>query len=74
MDTREYYDREGHSVEVTVPYGASPDDGKELPLDRAAAVLAMMYDEQPALLSALIGRAYTGAAPAVTRQRQPRDG
>ena len=60
------------SYDIQIPYGPTPAD--VLPVDRAATVLRILHDEQPALLSALIGRAYTGTAPAVTRQRAPKDG
>jgi hypothetical protein len=52
---------------VMVPYGPTADD--VIPVERAAVILRILRDEQPALLSALIGRAFTGTAPAVTRNR-----
>lgn len=55
-----------------VPIGAT---GKTLPADLAAEVLGILQTEQPGLLSALIGRAYTGAVPAAQRRtRAPRGG
>jgi hypothetical protein len=42
-------------------------DGRKLPIDIAARVLAMLHERNPGLLSALIGEAYTGVIPA--RQR-----
>lgn len=61
-----------HNESTAVPIGTT---GKTLPADLAAAVLGTLQDEHPELLSALIGRAYTGAAPATPRRaRAPRAG
>jgi hypothetical protein len=50
--------------------GAIPlgDDGTVLPDWAAARVLTMMRERHPALLSALIGEAYTGTVPAAQRR------
>lgn len=59
--------------DVLIPFGPTAAD--VLPAERAAAVLRIMRDEHPELLSALIGRAYTGTAPAAPRRsRAPRTG
>jgi hypothetical protein len=57
------------SLDGSIPLG---DDGTVLPDWAAARVLTLMRERQPALLSALIGEAYTGTAPAA--QRRPREG
>jgi hypothetical protein len=38
-------------------------EGRKLPVGIAARILAMLDDRNPALLSALIGEAYTGQPP-----------
>jgi len=55
---------------VLVPYGPTADD--VIPVERAAVILRILRDEQPELLSALIGRAFTGTAPAIPPRRRNR--
>lgn len=57
---------------VMVPYGPTSDD--VIPVERAAVILRILRDEQPELLSALIGRAFTGSAPAAPVRRRNRQG
>jgi len=52
---------------VLVPYGPTADD--VIPVERAAVILRILREEQPELLSALIGRAFTGTAPVPPRRR-----
>jgi len=57
---------------VQVPFGPTAED--VIPVERAAVVLRILRDEQPELLSALIGRAFTGHAPAAPKRTRNRDG
>ena len=70
MNTENHDSRD--SRDATVSYGPAP--GDVLPADRAAAVLRLLAEQHPELLSALIGEAFTGRPPAARRQRAPQGG
>jgi hypothetical protein len=55
----------------SIPFG---DDAEVVPDWVASRILTLLRKRDPALLSALIGEAYTGHAAATRRARAPREG